>query len=89
METMEFTVRITCKLSLFKTFIKEETNVQDVNEFIYRYIDKDCEPLIPCDYTELKVGEERGLIFFFPVPKTPVQSLSPKYKTYVDIIRTK
>jgi hypothetical protein len=86
---MEFTVRITRRLSLFKTFVKEESNIENVNNFIYKYIDKDCKPLFPCDFTKLKIGEEGGLVFPFPRPRTPVQSVNPKYLTYVNIIRIK
>jgi len=86
---MEFTVRITRRLSLFKTFVKEESNIENVNNFIYKYIDKDRKPLIPCDFTEIKIGEKKRLLFLFPQPLTLIQSASPKYRTYVDIIRIK
>ena len=88
-ENMEFTVRIIRRLSFFKTFIKEESNIKNINDFIYKYIDKDCKPLIPFDFTKLKIGEERGLLFLFPRPQTNIQAGNPKYRTYVDIIRIK
>jgi hypothetical protein len=88
-KNMEFNIRIIRKISFFRTFIKERSNIKDINDFIHKYIDKDCKPLIPCDFTKLKIGEEGGLVFPFPRPRTPVQSVNPKYLTYVNIIRTK
>ena len=88
-ENMEFNIRITRKISFFRTFIKEGSNIKDIYDFIYKYIDRNCKPLIPYDFTELKIGEEKDLVFSFPQPQTPIQSVSPKYLTFVDIIRIK
>ena len=86
MENMEFTVRITQKKFLFKTFIKEESNIKDINNFVYKYIDKNYKLITPCDFTKLNIGEKRILIFSL---LAPVRSIRSKDEIFINIIRTK